>query len=54
MSAFLILAGLAIMIVAVVRMFGLARWAHIASRKVAALVPGRRIHDHDGRCCPGR
>lgn len=38
MGGFLILAGLAIMVVAVIRLFGRAHWAHIASRKVALLV----------------
>lgn len=38
MSGFLSVVGLAVMVVAVLRLFGRARWAHIASRRVAWLV----------------
>ena len=38
MSGFLSLVGLAVMVVAVLRLFGRARWAHIASRRLAWLV----------------
>jgi hypothetical protein len=38
MSGFLSFVGLAVMVVAVLRLFGRARWAHIASRRLAWLV----------------
>jgi hypothetical protein len=38
MSGFLSVVGLAVMVVAVLRLFGRARWAHIASRRLASLV----------------
>ena len=38
MSGFLGFVGLAVMVVAVLRLFGRARWAHIASRRLAWLV----------------